>query len=126
MSHTLGYLLAAGTLKAVKIDHHHVTQIANPAVPQDFRALADEPLRIHIFHAQLFAFARQHQRAYLQKSKVRGLTQTLRQTHRKLDFDRPSERVFSDFCELFENSGQRKHSMLENRRQNSRFVFPAG
>src|SRR6266851_33858 len=77
--------------------------------------MTDEPGRIHILDPQFFAFTRQHQRTYLEKSKIGGFFRAARQLDRELDFHRSPERVFPDGHELIKHCGQREDSMLENR-----------
>src|SRR5712692_5248554 len=78
--------------------------------------MADEPGRIHILESQFFAFTRQHQWAYLEKSKSGGFFRAARQLDRELDFHRAPERVFPDAHELIKHCRQREDSiMLENR-----------
>ena len=68
----LRHFVAARALEAMEVNHDHVAQILHAAVSQHLRALADEPLRLDLLHADVFAFARQHQRPQLQKSEVGG------------------------------------------------------
>src|SRR6266581_4993265 len=77
--------------------------------------MTDEHGWIHILDPQFFAFTRQHQRTYLEKSKIGGFFRAARQLDRELDFHRAPERFFPDAHELIEHWGQREDSMLENR-----------
>src|SRR5438045_7305863 len=77
--------------------------------------MADEAGRIHILDPQLFAFTRQHQWTYLEKSKISSFLRAASQLGRKLDFNRAPERVFPDAHELIKHCGQREDRVFENR-----------
>src|SRR5208337_1517282 len=68
-------------------------------------------------HANLFAFAREHQRTQLEKPEIRRLVGALRQTDGELDLHRTAERVFADAIELVKNAGKGKHAVLQDGRE---------
>ena len=117
MGDALRHLEAAGALEAMEVDHDDVAQVLQAAMSQHLRTLADQARRFDFFHANVFAFARHHQRAQLQKSELGGLIGTLRQADGELDLHRTAQRVFADAHELVENAGQRKQAVLEDRRE---------
>ncbi len=52
--------LAAGALKAMKVDNHHVMHVVDAPIAHDFGTLADQPLRSYVFQPQFPTFARQN------------------------------------------------------------------
>src|ERR1019366_2598455 len=105
---TLGNVIAASALEAVEIHHDHVVQVLNASVSEHHCALADELAGGHFTHAQLFAFARHHQRTHLQEPELCILTGTGWQLDGELDFHGSSHGVFADGHELLEDLRQRK------------------
>src|SRR5882672_9965176 len=56
----------------------------------------DEQIWCAVLAQQFFAFTRQHQRTYLEKSKIGGFFRSARHLDRELDFHGAPERVFPD------------------------------